>query len=425
MQQNDCVISHHDFILSSDIALQSAFIAASIALIFFLFKYILLRRSFHELEETLQWHKLTINSSSLLFITADPNGYIRSINIASEKLLGYEEKNLINKETPALWHIPEEVVAHTEYLNKKYNTSITPGFETFVYEAKLNITATYEWTFKAKDSTLYPVTLSVHPLRNKSEKIIGFVGIIENLSQIKSQQLKIKEQEAKIISSAQLAALGEMAAGIAHEINNPLAIISGNASAIKKITPIEFTDIILRVDKIQTTVERISKIIKGMRTLTHNHNSKEFSTFDIADLVNDTLSICRERFLSHDVQLILDVPPSWRVHGNPGQLSQVLLNLLNNSYDAIQFLETKWIRLTFTQIDPLNICISVIDSGNGIPIELQKKIMEPFFTTKEVGLGVGIGLSISLQIMKNHRGNLELSTENKNTEFRITLPLQV
>jgi len=181
----------------------------------------------------------------------------------------------------------------------------------------------------------------------------------------KRLQETVERQRAQILSSAKMSALGEMAAGVSHEINNPLAIISGTASVmefqLESDGKLEGEFAQSQLTKIQKTVERIARIVQGLRNFSRESSSDQSKAFEIHHLVQETLAFCQERFRVHGVALSVDVQDSLWVHGNLTQLSQVLLNLLNNSYDAILALPEKWIKVQAWKEGGI-ISLSVTDS---------------------------------------------------------------
>jgi C4-dicarboxylate-specific signal transduction histidine kinase len=240
-----------------------------------------------------------------------------------------------------------------------------------------------------------------------------------------------KSKEAAF-NMSKFSALGEMASGMAHEINNPLTIIIGKIQLLKK----EFKNekdsselIEKNLNKIEHTAYRIAKIIKGLKSFSRNAEKDPFQKVSLHEIIEDTLSFCCEKFKAHDVELFYD-PVDVMINCRPTQISQVLLNLLNNSFDAIvEDFKTKggkWIKiksLIKTEAHTRHILISVTDCGDGISKENLEKLMTPFFTTKEVGKGTGLGLSISKGIMEDHQGHFYYDHEQKNTTFVIVLPV--
>jgi signal transduction histidine kinase len=269
--------------------------------------------------------------------------------------------------------------------------------------------------------------------RNKTEKVIAANGRIVLSSS--GDPLRLvganwdvtheKENEMLLLQASKMSSLGEMAAGIAHEINNPLAIIQGKSSLIASCVDGPEVDR-PRVKKlsadIDRTVMRVVRIIKGLRAFSREGSRDAFELKSVAVLLEETLSFCSERFKGNGVKLIVDsVEPELTMECQPPQISQVILNLLNNSFDAVQVLPEKWVRLEVRDLGA-SIEISVTDSGSGIPEAIRAKILQPFFTTKEVGKGTGLGLSISAGIMKSQGGRLSLDEASAHTRFVIVMP---
>jgi C4-dicarboxylate-specific signal transduction histidine kinase len=178
------------------------------------------------------------------------------------------------------------------------------------------------------------------------------------------------------------------------------------------------------LEAITKIVERISKIILGLRRFSRDSSQDNKKVTLISQIVDDTLTLCNEKMKANSIDLKLN-------HKNkeyysaciPEQISQVILNLLSNSVDAIidQPKDARWIQIDVTNAGP-DVEIAVTDSGNGIPDTLQAKLMQPFFTTKEIGKGTGLGLSISRGIIADHGGIFFYDPSSKNTRFVIQLP---
>jgi PAS domain S-box-containing protein len=254
----------------------------------------------------------------------------------------------------------------------------------------------------------------------------NIISIGQDIGEKKRQDEMIKDQQARMISSAKLSSLGEMASGIAHEINNPLAIIKGKAYHIlKKLDSgevnIEFLS--KEISKIEQNSLRIVKIIKGLRTFSRHGEGDPFQVVTFKSLLDDVLELCYERFKYQGVLLKTSGDLDAELLCQETQLAQVLLNLINNAYDAVSTFTEPWVEVK-VQKNEETVRISVTDSGHGISAEIAEKIMQPFFTTKEVGVGTGLGLSISKGIVEMHNGKFYLDQNCPNTSFVINLPIK-
>lgn len=233
----------------------------------------------------------------------------------------------------------------------------------------------------------------------------------------------LKLKEAKMVAASKMASLGEMAGGIAHEINNPLAIIESSAYLISASLPEEapFRMAHENSNRISQTVERIARIVRGLQTFARSGERDPLADVPIGDVVANTLELCRERFHNNHVQLRVKGPLTPHLYCREVQVSQVLLNLLNNAIDAVVGRPDAWTEIEIVDAGP-QVELRVRDSGYGIPPDVARRIMEPFFTTKEIGKGTGLGLSISKGIVEDHGGVLYLDVTEKHTCFVVRLP---
>jgi PAS domain S-box-containing protein len=263
------------------------------------------------------------------------------------------------------------------------------------------------------------------PIRDAQGKVAMVLGILEDRTAQKNFEKLIEEQRLKIIHSEKMSALGEMAGGIAHEINNPLAVIELNAGQLKrklKVANDAPEELAFYAERISGTVQRIAKIVKGLKTFARDGETDPFEPAAIDDLIKEAFEFCQGRFHQHQVNFEMPVLPAHvKVESRAVQLSQVFFNLLNNAYDAVLATKDPWVRVEL--IDGREMVeIRIIDSGKGIPPEVAAKMMQPFFTTKDIGKGTGLGLSISQAIVKSHQGSLELDTKCPHTCFVVRLP---
>lgn len=268
---------------------------------------------------------------------------------------------------------------------------------------------------------------SNHPVFGENGEFLRVVGIVEDITELKAAQEQLELTQAQMISKAKFAALGEMASGIAHEINNPLAVIHGLASQLregharkKKID----TSLLDSLDTIEKMIARISAITKGLRTFSRQADVDPLVPSDLGGLVEETLAIFRSRALKAGATLTVSLPKeSLRVRCRSSELIQVLLNLLNNALDATEGFDDRRLRLTLHR-DVAEACLAVEDNGPGVPAAIRENIFLPFFTTKDVGRGTGLGLSISKGIIEGHGGRLELDATAPQTRFVVSLPLE-
>lgn len=238
--------------------------------------------------------------------------------------------------------------------------------------------------------------------------------------------VELEKAQARNISLSKLSALGEMAAGIAHEINTPLGamMLAAELISVENAEQKESNPFI--EDRAQAIIDvgnRIAKIITAMKSYSRDSTLDKKKTFILSELFENTTILCEKRFQNHGVNLSIEGPLDIQMEGNINQLSQVFLNLLNNSFDAIKDLQDKWIHIMITYKDEI-VEIRVVDSGPGLPVNVSEKIFQPFFTTKEIGKGTGLGLSIARNIIKSHEGDIFYQETHGNTGFVIQLPVK-
>jgi len=252
-----------------------------------------------------------------------------------------------------------------------------------------------------------------------------FDGIIEDITSRVRAEVLLVEQRAKMIESARLASLGIMAGGVAHEINNPLTVIAGcaeqleaRAAAAKTDDPL--MDKLLRM--IRSNTGRIQKTIQGLRSLSRDASGDPFAKSPLATIIGGTVELCQERFRLNNIHIETEMPdPALVIECRPAQIGQVLLNLLNNSFDAVKDSPEKWIRLTVADGEEW-VEIAVVDSGSGLSEGIADRLFVPFVTTKSEQHGLGLGLSISHAIVEAHHGEIANDAGCDHTRFVVRLP---
>src|SRR3989338_1656559 len=231
---------------------------------------------------------------------------------------------------------------------------------------------------------------------------------------------ELKSIQNQLLQAEKMASIGLLASSLAHELDTPLTTISGYCELLSE--EIKDDNLLGRIKTISEQISRCQKTIRNMLEFSRKSNLEK-TQHNIRGLINNTLSVVEHRLLIHKIKLhknFDEQTPSLFVDGN--QIQQVILNLVNNAVDALPhggdvFVETRVNKKTSS------VEIVFEDNGIGIPVENQKHIFTPFFTTKETGKGTGLGLSICKNIITNHNGKMEL--ENRvggGTRFIISLP---
>lgn len=241
-------------------------------------------------------------------------------------------------------------------------------------------------------------------------------------------QKELIEQRAMTEHVNRLSSIGEMAAGFAHEINNPLAIVIGNLEILEvelkdKNLLDEFTGHLIK--RTITSASRISKIIKALRSLSRASSKEGKKPTTIKNILEDCLILVEQRLTSNNIRFDVKIKNDSPISCDPIQIGQVLINLINNACDVLETqpdLNDKWIQLE-TKFDNEELLIIVSNNGPVITNEVMEKVFTPFFTTKPVGQGMGLGLVISRSIAVQHGGTLEVSNGLGHTSFTLRLPL--
>lgn len=263
---------------------------------------------------------------------------------------------------------------------------------------------------------------------DENGNVVRVVGTAVDITKRKQMEAQIEANKEQLVTSARLSALGMMAGGIAHEINNPLGIIHALASDLIDVVKEEGAAppgmVARNSTRIRETADRIARIIKNLRQISREGSGDKLQPTPIGRILEETLEVCGARFKANAVKLLLpERIPELSIHCREVQIAQILLNLLQNAFDAVvEQKGERWVLLEVTAGED-SIVISVMDSGPGIPPELRPRIMEPFFTTKPIGKGTGLGLSLSKTIAEEHGGKLEFGEKNGRTCFSLSLPV--
>jgi signal transduction histidine kinase len=233
----------------------------------------------------------------------------------------------------------------------------------------------------------------------------------------------IATRQASIVA-AKMAALGEMSANVAHEVNNPLTAIRLGAQRLGVLAARDCLDgpAVLRAARdIDGTVERIRRIVAALGFFARQRDDDPMRPESVLSIVNATVELCARRFQLREIALEVDpISPDLYVRCRGTQISLVLINLLSNAYDAVENQPIRRVRIA-ARASGGDVEIAVADSGPGVPTEIASRIMEPFFTTKEIGKGTGLGLSLSSGIAAAHGGRLTRDCAAPETRFVLAL----
>ena len=318
----------------------------------------------------------------------------------------------------------EELIGFT-MMEKYPGIEKTDVFTKIQISMEKRIVQTCESQFLFSDGTVEWFEIRISPI---AEGVLILSLDITERKKIANDLIIAKKsnEEERLFEASRMSALGYMASGIAHEINNPLAIILMKISQLNRRYELGTLDQAVLgegLTKIASTAKRIGKVVKGLSSISRNSENDPMEKFKIATMIEETLQLCQERFNGHSIKLSSDLSEisDIEIEGRASQIMQVLLNLLNNALDAVLYLDDMWVIIKASPSES-NAIITVTDSGSGISDQLLAKIMKPFFTTKDAGKGTGLGLSISKRIIDEHQGQFYFKKNSPNTCFVIELP---
>jgi PAS domain S-box-containing protein len=334
-------------------------------------------------------------------IITSTEAVIRGTNPAALQLLGYEREELIGK--------PLDIVCREHIAALRSPDNDERFRESILRNVEVNL-------FTKKGDAI-PVLLSSSVLR-ESDKITGIIVTVKDMTER-------KRLEGIIRQSDKLSAVGQLAAGVAHEINNPLGVILGFAqAALRRVKAGEVLEMPLK--SIEKEAIRCKELVQDL--LTFSRVSKvEREPMDLNKTIEGALSLvsAQARMARVEVkkELASDLP---RLLGNPNQIQQIVVNLANNAFDAMADQGILTVRTENLREGPLSwICLKMIDTGPGIPADVLPRIFEPFFTTKPVGKGTGLGLSLIHEIVKKHSGTIDVKSQPGCTEFCVKFPARL
>jgi PAS domain S-box-containing protein len=261
------------------------------------------------------------------------------------------------------------------------------------------------------------------PILDKDGNVVQVLELIQDITDKKHEEEKQKKLQQQLMHSDRLISIGRLAAGVAHEINTPLAILSGMIQGFLERSGFFTKETIKEFKTMQKVSKRIEKTVDSLLDLSHSEGTEQPKFINVNELIKNTVFLIEEQFTTKNKHIILKLSPSLpKINGFAEQLQQVFMNLLINADDATESGDT--ISIITHQRDKKMIHISFKDTGSGISEDYLSKIFDPFFTTKEVGRGTGLGLSITYGIIERHLGTISVKSKTgKGTTFDINLPI--
>ena len=352
-----------------------------------------------KLEVNKQYLSNILHTSDHAIMIVDKNETFIEWNKGAEKIFGYTESEAIGKGSSLFLPHGKKYIdelKHIQYVVGKLGKSIVLDTERMT-----------------KSGKIISVQLNVSRLPSNDGQYVGRSIIIRDYSEVKKLQQQIDQSE-------KLAVLGQLAAGIAHEIGNPLAAISSIVQVLQRKQNDEITNENLAM--IRSNIDRISKIVRELVDFSRPPKYEE-SLVDVTGIIKTAIGIVkydkRVKNINFNTNFSPELPALQAV---ADQLLQVFINILINALDAVKGEGTISVK---TRCDDDNIFIEICDNGCGMDEETMEKIFEPFFTTKEVGKGTGLGLSVSYGIVKKLNGDIKVTSKvNEGSCFKIILPTE-
>jgi PAS domain S-box-containing protein len=318
-----------------------------------------------------------------------------SVNSAYAQMLGYTEAELQTMNLLDLTHPEDKKITVDNATKLGVEFKVLKGFE------KRYIT---------KSGKVIWVRVSGKVIRIEGHSEPSWLAIVEDITDVRDLELQLDLERRKALQNAKLASLGEMSAGIAHEINSPLTIILGSLDLLERyrVEPEKFNRYI---EAVRREGEKIAHIAGGLTKFSRRSEHSLRAPKVLAEIVEDVARLIGPTSKKFATSLELDLQTKAQIVCNEIEIAQVIHNLLANAIDAAKNAakntSEKWVRVKLFENDQ-QVILQVLDSGPGIPVGLEEKIFEPFYTTKPVGSGTGLGLSIVRGILKDHGASLEV-----------------
>lgn len=363
-----------------------------------------------QLRETKDFLENIMESSVDGIVTTDLKGKITYLNHAIAEMLEYSKEELLG--------------AHISYV---YTRGIDEARQIMAALRTHSRVENYNMQVTSKSGLILYILTSAYLLQNEEGELIGTAGIFKNVTEQKRLEMKLKETQAYLVEASKMRALGELVAGVAHELNNPLMASQTLLHVILNNLHEECPNQ-ERLEIIKKCNDRIEKIVNHLREFSRQTDIS-MQPLDINLPIEHALLITGQQLLNHNIAISKNLQEGLpRIMGDVNHLEQVFLNLISNARDAMDEVSPPR-ELTIStsclyEGDEFFVVASVQDNGVGIPLANLDKVMEPFFTTKPVAKGTGLGLSLCFSIMEAHKGRIQIKSKlGKGTEVTIYVPV--
>ncbi|MGO4884004.1 MAG: ATP-binding protein [Bryobacteraceae bacterium] len=359
-----------------------------------------LQRKMEEYERLKEFSENIVESINVGILAADLDDRVESWNTQIEKLTGIERQSAVGRTLSELF--PEGLAE--QFARVRGQTGIH-----HIYKFEMPRAANGNGNGSHNHSATLNVAIA--PLVSKELEQIGRLIIFDDVTDR-------AELEQRLVQADKLSSIGLLAAGVAHEVNTPLAVISTYAQMLAKQVANDDQKSIL-LDKIAKQTFRASEIVNSLLNFSRT-STTSFGDVDLNKVIRETMSLLEHQIKKVGVEVKLDLAPSLPfVHGNNGKLQQVFLNLFLNARDAMEGGGVLSVR---TWAEESGARADVSDTGHGIPPEHLQRIYDPFFTTKGSRKGTGMGLAVTYGIIQEHKGHIEVSSRQGSTRFQLRLP---
>lgn len=400
--------------------------------------------------DTLERHRAVFNNAEDGIISTDEQGLIESFNPAAERAFGYKSNDVLGKNISLLMPEPFQS-GHASYMRQYIET----GRASIIGQGPREVEG------RRKDGSLFPVEIVIAEMQVAQQRL--FLGVVRDISKRKQDEeeihrrdAKLQEAEKQLMQSEKMASVGQLAAGVAHEINNPIGYINSNLGVLegyikqlfevlasyeaaessldqhgeiyqriassKQQADIDYLkeDIAELVAESQEGIGRVKQIVQDLKDFSHVDKA-DWQEADLHHGLDSTLNIVRNE-IKYKAEVVKHYGELPNVECIPSQINQVFMNLFVNAAHAI---ENHGVITVATGRFEDRVWVEVSDTGKGIAQDNLSRIFEPFFTTKPVGSGTGLGLSLSYGIINKHHGTIDVdSEEGVGTRFRVWLPIR-